>query len=78
MFKYKTFKDNTDIKNMYEINYNLIDLGNLCTTCVINLILILFLSKEDTAFSLSNVLITILGALQIFFQFIFPLYLLSK
>ena len=71
MFKYKTFKDNTDIKNMYEINYNLIDLGNLCTTCVINLILILFLSKEDTAFSLSNVLITILGALQIFFNLYF-------
>ena len=70
-FKYKTFKDNTDIKNMYEINYNLIDLGNLCTTCVINIILILFLSKEDTALSISNVLITLLGALQILFNLYF-------
>jgi hypothetical protein len=71
-FKYKTFKDNVDIKNMYETEYNYIDLANLCITLVINIILILFLSKEDTALSLSNILVTILGI----FQIVFNLYYL--
>jgi hypothetical protein len=73
MFKYKTFKDNVEIKNMYETEYNYIDLANLCITLVINIILILFLSKEDTALSLSNILVTILGI----FQILFNLYYLS-
>ena len=64
-YKYETFKDNVDIKNLYEIDYTQVDLGNFCATLVINIILILFLSKEDTAFSLSNVLITLVSIAQI-------------
>ena len=67
-FKYKTFKDNSDIQDMYEIDYNYIDMINFCVTLVINIILILFLSKEDTAFSISNILITVFSALQIVFN----------
>ena len=52
-FKYKTFKDNSDIQDMYEIDYNYIDMINFCVTLVINIILILFLSKEDTALSIT-------------------------
>ena len=70
-FKYKTFKDNSDIQEMYEIDYNYIDMINFCVTLVINIILILFLSKEDTALSITNILITVFSALQILFNLYF-------
>ena len=78
-YKYETFKDNSDIKRLYEIEYNKIDMYNFYVTLVINLILILFLSKEDTALSITNILITILSVLQILANLVvLYLYYLSK
>ena len=64
-FKYQAFKENSKIKDMYEIDFSRIDLVNFCFISIINIILLLFLSKEDTAFSITNILITILNAILI-------------
>ena len=78
-FKYKTFKNNKDMKNMYEIDYKNIDIVNFCISLVINIILLLFLSKDDTFFSISNILITIISFLQILFNLYFlNIYYKSK
>ena len=78
-FKYETFKDNIEIKNMYEIDYKNIDIVNFCISLTINLILLLFLSKDDTFFSISNTLITIITVFQILFNLYFlNIYYRSK
>ena len=78
-YKYETFKDNSDIKDLYEFDYNRVDMYNFYVTLIINLILIIFLSKEDTALSITNILITILSILQIIANiYVLNLYHKSK
>jgi inositol 1,4,5-triphosphate receptor type 3 len=73
MFKYQTFKDNTDIKDMYETDFTRVDITNFCVAIVINIILLLFLNKKDSVFSITNILLVIISIVQV----IFNLYFLS-
>ena len=79
IFKYKTFQKNAELKSLYEIDYKYIDFINLCVSLVINIILVLFLDKEDDAFSIVNIFVAILSVLQILFNIIFlVIYYRSK
>ena len=71
IFKYKTFQKNADLKTLYEIDYKNIDFINLCVSLLINIILVLFLDKEDQSFSIENILTSILSVLQILFNLFF-------
>ena len=79
IFKYKTFQKNADLKSLYEIDYKRIDFVNLCVSLVINIILVLFLDKEDDLFSIVNIFIAVLSVLQILFNIYFlTIYFRSK
>ena len=79
IFKYKTFQKNADLKSLYEIDYKKIDLANLCVSLVINIILVLFLDKEDDLFSIVNIFIAVISVLQILFNIYFlSVYFRSK
>ena len=71
IFKYKTFQKNADLKTLYEIDYKNIDFINLCVSLLINIILVLFLDKEDKSFSIENIFTSILSVLQILFNIFF-------
>ena len=79
IFKYKTFQKNAELKSLYEIDYKNIDFINLCVSLVINIILVLFLDKEDDVFSIVNIFVAILSVLQILFNIFFlVIYYRSK
>ena len=59
------------MKTLYEIDYKNIDFINLCVSLLINIILVLFLDKEDQSFSIENILTSILSVLQILFNLFF-------
>ena len=79
IFKYKTFQKNSDLKNLYEIDYKNIDFLNLCCSLAINFNLVLFLDKNDDAFALVNIFTIILSVIQILFNLFFlTIYYRSK
>jgi hypothetical protein len=79
IFKYKTFQKNPELKALYEIDYKNIDFINLCISLIINVILVLFLDKEDEVFSIVNIFTAILSVIQILFNIVFlVIYYRSK
>ena len=79
IFKYKTFQKDSDLKNLYEIDYKNIDFLNLCCSLAINFNLVLFLDKNDAAFAMVNIFTIILSVIQILFNLFFlAIYYRSK
>ena len=70
-FKYNAFKENEDLKWMFEIDYKKIDFFNFCWSLAINFMLLFFLDRKYSSINFVHVLTLLMAGFQIIVNIIY-------
>ena len=70
-FKYNAFKENENLKWMFEIDYKRIDFFNFCVSLAINFMLLLFLDRKHSSVNFVHVLTLLMAGFQIIINIIY-------